>query len=163
MSRRNKPLAAQQPAPAYGNDPEGFWQGILNESRVAGISSLLPGHTVIQSDVAVKSRLLRAQIGWMPCAARWEGCNIQVSLSDAQFALMLEAGGDTQQGQITVLLEKLQFGGFGKGLPAYGDTIDIQSGGVWHAFTISQILGQHDDNEPGLTVLLDKDQNAIGD
>lgn len=159
--QRNKPFAAQQPAPLFANDPDGYWTAVANENKLAGISSILPGGTVIQSDVAVKGRLLQGQIAWTPCSARWKGGNFKASISDAQFLLALEEGGDTQQGQITLLVEKLQFGV--KGLPNYGDTIEIQSGGKWHEFVITQMVGQHDDNDPGLTLFLDKDQNAIGE
>lgn len=159
---RNKPLAAQQPPPAYANDPGGFFGAIRDRSRTEGIGSLLPGGTVVQSDVAVKGQLLTGQIAWTPAQARWNGCNLTVSLSDAQFALILEEGGDTQPGRITILVTKLQFGGFGKGLPDYGDTFNIQAGGAWHEFVIAEMVGQHDDNEPGLTLFLEKDQNDIG-
>lgn len=109
----------------------------------------------------VKGNLLQSQIAWTPCVARWKGCNIKASLSDAQFLLTLEEGGDTQQGQITLLVEKLQFGA--RGLPQYGDTFDIQASGKWHEFIITQMVGHNDDNDPGLMLFLDKDQNAIGD
>lgn len=159
---RNKPLAAQQPPPSFANDPSGFFGAALAQSRLTGIASLLPAGTVLQSDVMVKARLLSGQIAWTPAAARWNGCNLTVSLSDAQFALILEEGGDTQPGRVTILVEKLQFGGFGKGLPAFGDTFKIQSGGAWHEFTISEMVGQNDDNEPGLMLFLEKDQDATG-
>jgi len=160
---RNKPLAAQQPAPAYANDPGGFFGAVLAQNNVSGIASLLPGGMVAQSDVAVKGRLLASQIAWTPCQTRWNGCDVQASLSDAQFLLVLEAGGDTQQGRVTLLVSKIAFGGFGKGLPTYEDTFEIQAGGVWHAFVIAEMVGQHDDNEPGLLLFLEKDQNGIGD
>lgn len=158
---RNKPFAAQQPAPAFANDPSGFFGGVLAQSRTAGIASLLPPGTVIQADVAAKGRLLTGQIAWTPAAARWNGCNLTVSLSDAQFLLTLEEGGDTQPGRITIIVEKLQFST--KGLPTYGDTFKIQAAGEWHEFTIVEIVGQHDDNDPGLTLFLEKDQNEIGE
>lgn len=88
---------------------------------------------------------------------------MRASLSDAQFLLELAAGGDSQTGQIALLVDKMQFGGFKKGMPSYGDTIDIQAAGVWHEFVIVQMTGQNDDNDPGLTLFLDRDQNAIGD
>lgn len=159
--QRNKPLVAQQPAPAFANDPGGYWTAVADQNKLAGISSVLPGSTVIQSDMAVKSRLLQGQIGWTPCSASWKGGKFTASLSDAQFLLALAEGGDTQQGQITLLVAKLEFGA--KDLPDYGDTIKIQAAGRWHEFAVTQIVGQHDDNEPGLTLFLDKDQNAIGD
>lgn len=161
MSRRNNPLAAQQPPPAFANDPSGFFGAVLAENRTAGISSILPGGTVIQSDVAAKGRLLAGQIAWIPTKARWNGCNLTVSLSDTQFLLALEEGGPTQQGRLTVVVEKLQFGA--RGMPGYGQTFEIQAGGRWHAFTIGEMVGQHDDNEPGLTVVLDKDENELGE
>lgn len=158
---RNNPLAAQQPAPAFANDPSGFFAGVLRDNGTAGIASLLPGSTVIQSDVAAKGRLLSAQIEWTPAAARWNGCDIVVSLSDAQFLLALEEGGDTQQGRITIIVSKLLFGT--KGFPKYGDTFKVKGAGRWHEFTVAEMVGQHDDNEPGLTLFLEKDQNELGD
>ena len=160
MSRRNNPLAAQQPAPAFANDPSGFFGAVLAENSTAGLSTILPGGTVCQSDVAAKGRLLAGQIAWTPAKARWNGCDLTISLSDAQFNLVLEEGGDVQPGRITVIAEKLQFGA--KGLPKYGDTFKIQAGGFWHEFTIAEMVGQHDDNEPGLTLFLEKDQNELG-
>lgn len=159
---RNNPLAAQKPAPVFANDPSGFFAGVLMENTTAGLSSLLPAGTLIQSDVAAKGRLLNAQINWTPAKARWKGCNLTVSLSDAQFQLVLEGGGDTQQGRLTIIVEKLQFGGFGKGLPTYDNSFEIQAGGVWHEFTVVEMVGQHDDNEPGLTLFLEKEQNDTG-
>lgn len=158
---RNNPLAAQAPPPTFANDPSGFFTAALTENRIAGIASLLPGGTVIQSDVAAKGRLLAGQIAWVPAKARWNKCNLTVSLSDAQFLMALEAGGDVQQGRITVLVEKLQFGVMG--FPGYGATFEIQSGGRWHQFTVAEMVGQHDDNEPGLTLFLEKDQNELGE
>jgi len=158
---RNNPIAAQQPAPAFANDPEGYFTAVLAENRTVGILSLLPGGTVIQSDVAAKGRLLAGQIAWTPAKARWKGCELVISLADAQFLLTLEEGGDTQPGRISILVEKLQFGA--KGFPTYGDTFKIQAGGKWHEFVIVEIAGQHDDNEPGLTLFLEKDQNELGD
>lgn len=158
---RNKPLAAQQPPPAFANDPSGFFGAVLAANRAAGIASILPGGTVTQSDVAEKGRLLAGQIAWSPAEARWNGCNLTVSLSDAQFLLALEEGGDTQPGRITVIVAKLQFGA--NGFPGYSDTFKIQAGGKWHEFVIAEIVGQHDDNDPGLTLFLEKDQNDIGD
>lgn len=158
---RNNPLAAQQPAPSFVNDPSGFFAGVLKENSTSGIASLLPGGTVIQSDVAAKGRLLSAQIEWIPAAARWNGCDIVVSLSDAQFLLALEEGGDTQQGRITIIVSKLQFGT--KGFPTYGNTFKIKAAGLWHEFTVAEMVGQHDDNEPGLTLFLEKDQNELGE
>lgn len=160
MSNRNKPLDAQQPAPAFANDPSGYFGGVLAENRTAGIASILPGGTVIQSDVAAKGRLLTAQIEWTPAEARWNGCNLKVSLSDAQFLLNLEEGGETPQGRITILVTKLQFGT--KGFPDYGDTFKIKAAGLWHEFVVAEMVGQHDDNEPGLTLFLEKDQNELG-
>lgn len=157
---RNNPLAAQQPAPAYANDADGFWQRNLAQNTVAGLTSLLQG-TLIQSDVAVKGRLLANQIRWTPGKARWKNSDLVISLSDAQFFQALESGGDTQDGRITVLVEKLQFGA--KGLPKYGDIFQIQAAGKWHEFFVAEMIGQHDDNEPGLTLFLNKEQNEIGD
>lgn len=160
MSNRNKPLDAQQPAPAFANDPTGFFAAALALGRTCGLASLLPGGTVIQSDVAAKGRLLAGQIEWTPAVARWNGCNLKVSLSDSQFLLVLEQGGDTQQGRITILVEKLQFGA--KGFPGYGNTFEIKAAGRWHQFTIAEMIGQHDDNDPGLTLFLEKDQDERG-
>ena len=142
---------------------ERYLNGIvpLTANRTTGIASLLPGGTVFQSDVAAKGRLLASQIAWTPAKARWNKCNLTVSLSDAQFLMALEEGGDVQQGRITVLVEKLQFGA--RGFPGYGNTFEIQAAGRWHQFTVAEMLGQHDDNEPGLTLFLEKDQNELGD
>ncbi len=159
---RNKPFAAQQPAPLYANDPGGFFAAAMAQDRVSGLASLLPSATLVQADIAVRARLLEGQIGWTPTAATWKGCNLSVSLSDAQFRLVLEEGGDTQPGRLTIVVSKAQFGGFGKGQPAYNDTFSIQAGGVWHAFVVAEMVGQHDDNEPALTLFLDKDQDELG-
>ncbi len=157
---RNNPLAAQQPAPAFANDPSGFWGAVLSENAVAGIGSILPANTLTQADNAVKGRLLNAQISWTPAKARWKNSNLDVSLSDSQFLQMLEAGGDMPQGQVTVLVSKLQFS---TGWPDINDTLQIQARGKWHDFIIAGVSGNNDDNEPGLTLLLDKDQNEEGD
>jgi len=155
---KNNPLAAQQPPPAFANDHSGFFGAVLAENHTSGISSLLPGGTVIQSDVAVKGRLLASQIAWTPAKARWNGCNITISLADSQFLLALETGGDTQQGRITVMVEKLQFGSTGlPGDGGFGQTFEIQAGGKWIQFTIAEIFGQYDDNEPGLILSLERD------
>ncbi len=156
---RNNPIAAQQPAPPFANDPTGFWTANMEENRARGLASLLPSGTVVQSDVAAKGRLLSAQINWMPAKARWKGSDLQISLSDAQFLQALEDGGDIQQGRITVLVLKAQFN---TGWPEYGDTFKIQAAGKWHEFSIAEIVGQHDDNEPGLMLFLEKEQNDIG-
>lgn len=158
--KRNNPIAAQQPPPAYANDPTGFWAANLADSRTGGIASILPVGTLTQADNAVKGRLLSAQIGWTPSPARWKNSNITVSISDAQFMLTLESGGDTQPGRITVLVEKLQFQ---TGFPTYSDLIKIQAAGQWHEFEIVEIVGQHDDNDPSLTLFLEKVQNELGD
>lgn len=144
----------------YANDPGGFFGAALAQNATAGLLSLLPVATVLQSDTAVKGRLLAGQIAWTPTAARWNGCNLTVSLSDAQFLLALEEGGDTQQGRITILVLKSEFN---NGLPEFGDTFQINAGGKWHEFTISEMVGKNDDNEPGLTLFLEKEQNELGD
>jgi len=155
---RNNPLAAQQPPPPFANDPDGFFGAILSENRTAGIASLLPSGTAFQQDVAAKGRLLAGQIGWVPAQARWNGCNITISLADAQFLLALETGGDTQQGRISVVVEKSQFGSTGlPGDGGFGQTFEIQAGGKWIQFTIAEINGQYDNNEPGLNLLLERD------
>lgn len=156
---RNNPTAAQQPPPPFANDPNGFFSAVLTQNSTSGIVSLLPSDTLFQSDVAAKGRLLLAQIGWTPTKAHWGGCDLNVSLTDSQFALMLEEGGDTQTGRVTVILEKLQLGGKS---PQQGDTFKIQAGGKWHEFVVVEMAGQHDDNEPGLTLFLSKDQNELG-
>jgi len=152
---RNNPIAAQQPAPLCANDPGGFFGAVLTANRTTGIASLLPGGTVFQSDVAAKGRLLAGQIAWVPAKARWNNCNLTVSISDASFLLALETGGDTQEGRLGILVEKLQFGA--SGFPGYGATFEIQAGGKWIQFTIAEITGQYDDNEPGLTLSLERD------
>lgn len=160
---RNKPLAAQQPAPAFANDPGGFFGAVLAQNNVSGISSLLPAGTVTQSDVAIKGRLLSSQIGWTPAKASWNGCVLNVSISDAQFLMALEQGGDNQQGRVTVLVEKLKLPGGLDFQSMYGDTFKLQAGGGWHEFVITGMVGQNDDNDPGLTLFLENDQNDIGD
>lgn len=160
MSSRNKPLAAQQPSPAYANDPSGFWGENLTDNRTAGIASLLPANTLTQADNAARGRLLAGQIGWTPTPARWNNSNIRVSLSDAQFLDDLQTGGETPQGRIAVIAAKLQFQ---TTLPRCGDVLKIQAGGIWHGFEIVEMIGQHDDNDPGLTLFLEKAQNDVGD
>lgn len=157
---RNNPLAAQQPPTAYANDPSGFFGEVLATNHTDGITSLLPANTLAQADMAVRARLLNGQIGWTPAYARWKNSNLTVSISDAQFMLTLEEGGDTQPGRITVLVAKLQFQ---TTLPEYGDTFKIQATGKWHEFEIVEMVGQHDDNDPGLTLFLEKGQNDVGD
>jgi len=157
---RNKPIQAQQPAPAFANDSGGFWAGVLSQNATQGISSLLPAGTVSQSDTAIKGRVLGAQIGWQPYEMRWNGNNITGSLSDAQFFLEVEAGGDTQQGRLTVLIDKLQFRAGAH--PKFQDTISIQAGGKWHDFTVAEMIGEFDYNEPGLVLYLEKDSNELG-
>lgn len=160
MIRRNKPLNAQQPPPAFANDPSGFFGAILADNAAAGIGSLLPAGTVFQSDVTVKARLLAGQIRWTPAIARWKGCNLVVSLSDAQFMLELENGGDSQKGQVSILVLKTEFNA--GAWPDYGDTVQLQAAAQWHEFLVVEMLGQHDDNDPGLTLVLDKEQNDNG-
>lgn len=158
---RNNPLAAQTPPSLFANDPGGFFTDALIADRTTGLASLLPGGTVIQQDVAAKGRILAGQIGWTPAHARWNKCDLTISLSDAQFMLALEEGGDMQQGRVTVVVEKQQFGA--RGLPQYGQVFAIQAAGRWHQFTIAEMVGQHDDNEPGLTLFLEKEQNELGE
>lgn len=157
---RNNLLAAQQPPPAYANDPSGFFGEVLTANRTSGLASLLPANTLTQADNAVRARLLDGQIGWTPAHARWRNSNITISLSDAQFLLALEEGGEIESGRLTVLVSKLQFQ---TTLPKQGDTLKIQAGGKWHEFEIMEIVGQYDDNEPGLTLFMEKEQNDIGD
>lgn len=157
---RNKPLQAQQPAPAFANDSTGYWNGVLEANRTSGIASLLPSGTLIQADTAVKAQILLAQIGWIPVSCRWKGSIIPASLSDAQFFLALENAGDTQQGRITIIVNKFSFG---VGVPSYNDTFEIQAAGRWHQFVVAEMVGQNDDNEPALTLFLEKDQNDDGD
>ena len=161
MSSRNKPLQAQQPAPLFANDQLGFWEGTVIANRSEGISSLLPPTTLQQSDTAIKGRLLAAQIGWTPTLVRWEGASFKCSISDAQFFLSVEEGGDTQQGKITLLLNKLELQ-VGK-WPTYQQMVEVLAGGKWHSFVIADVSGQHDDNDPGLTLYLEKDQDDIGE
>ncbi len=153
------PIQQQQPAQPFLNDADGYWNGIASENAATGILSVLPGDTAIQSDTAIKGRLLAGQIRWIPAKARWGNCNLVISISDAQFALTLEEGGETQPGRITVLVEKSQFN---TGTPKNGDMFKIQAQGFWHEFVIVEMIGQHDDNEPGLTLYLEKEQNDDG-
>jgi hypothetical protein len=159
MARKNNPLAAQQPAPLFANDPNGFWGAAVRSNSASGLGSILPAGTVLQSDIAVKGRLLGAQIGWQSVTVRWKGCELQASISDAQFFLALEQGGDTQQGRITLLITKLQFT---TGFPTYNDTFFLLAAGQWHQFVVVETIGQHDDNEPGLLLYLEKDQDDTG-
>lgn len=158
--KRNNPIAAQQPPPAFANDPTGFWAANLAANATEGITSVLPVGTVTQSDIAAMGRLLAGQIGWTPSHAQWNGADLQVSLSDAQFMLALEEGGETQPGRITLLVSKLQFS---TTFPAYGDIVKILAAGKWHEFEIVEIVGQHDDTDPGLTLFLEKAQNDLAD
>lgn len=157
---RNKPLQAQQPAPPFANDSGGYWNGVLEANRTSGLASVLPAETVLQSDTAIKGRLLEAQIGWVPISCRWKGSIIQASLSDAQFFLALESGGDTQQGRITIVVNKFLLG---VRFPSYNETFEIQAAGKWHQFVIAEMIGQNDDNEPALTLYLEKDQDNNGE
>lgn len=158
--RGNKPLQAQQPAPPFANDSGGYWNGVLEANRTSGLASVLPSNTLIRSDTAIKGRLLQNQIGWVPVSCRWKGFIIQASLSDAQFFLALETGGDTQQGRITVVVNKFSLG---VGFPSYNETFEIQAAGKWHQFVIVEMIGQNDDNEPALTLYLEKDQDDHGE
>lgn len=157
--RKNNPIQAQQPAPLFANDPDGFWGVVAGQNSVSGLGSILPQGIVIQSDVAQKGRLLDAQIAWTVISARWKGFILQASLSDAQFLLALESGGDLQQGRITLMVSK---GQFQTKFPAYNDTFEIKAAGVWHQFVVAEIIGQHDDNEPALTLFLEKDPDDNG-
>lgn len=157
---RNKPLQAQQPAPTFANDATGFWNGVLEANKASGLASMLPSGTLIQADTAVKGRLLANQIAWVPVSCRWKGSIIQASLSDAQFFLALESGGDTQQGRITIVVNKFSFS---TGFPGYNDTFEIQANGAWHQFVVAEMIGQNDDNEPALTLFLEKDQDDNGE
>ena len=159
MKQFNKPLAQQKPIPAYANDTTGYWSAIARQDVTSGLRSLVPSGTLFQADNAVKSRLLSAQIEWVPVQARFKNANITASLSDAQFFLALESGGDTQQGRLTVMVNKLQFN---TGFPSYSDTFQIQAGGKWHSFTVAELIGQFDDNDPSLTLYLEIDQNDSG-
>jgi hypothetical protein len=161
MSTANKPYSAQQPAPAFANDPSGFWASVAAGDKTAGLKSLLPASTAYQSDTAVKARLLGSQLGWTPTQARFNGADITVSLSDAQFFLALESGGTTQEGRLTVVVNKFEFraGAF----PTFRDNLLIFAGGKWHAFLVAESVGQFDDNEPALTLYLEVDQNDNGD
>lgn len=153
------PQNQQQPAPAYLNDPTGVFTAAHRQNATAGIQTLLPASTAIQNDVAVKCRLLAGQIGWTPTEARWNNCNLVVSLQDTQFDLILESGGDMQQGRLMVIVEKSSFN---NAFPSFGDTFKIKAKGIWHEFNIAGISGQHDDNEPAITLALEKDQNDDG-
>lgn len=156
---RNKPLAAQQPFPAFANDQSDFWGSVASENTTTGIGSLLPQGTLSQADNAVKSKLLDGQIAWVPVSVRWKGAVIQASLSDAQFFLALEEGGDTQQGRITLVVNKFRFG---VNFPSYQDTVEVQAAGEWHQFVVAEMIGQNDDNEPSLTLYLEKDTDDNG-
>lgn len=158
MKGSNKPFTAQKPAPSFANDPSGYWRAVLRSDASSGLKSLLP-NTVFQADTAVKSRLLSSQVSWIPTQARFKGSHITVSLSDAQFFLALEDGGDTQQGRLTVVANKFEFG---MGFPSYNDTLDIYAAGKWHTLVVAELIGQFDDNEPALTLFLELDQNDHG-
>lgn len=158
--RRNRPFTAQQPAPLFANDESGYWSTIAQNNAASGLQSVLPSGTLFQSDTAVKSRLLSSQIEWTPTKARFKGSDIIVSLSDAQFFMALEEGGDTQQGRLTIIVNKFEFR---MGFPSYEDTLEIYAAGKWHELTVAELIGQHDDNEPALTLYLEKDQNDNGD
>jgi len=157
---RNNLLQFQQPAPKYANDGSGFWTNVLASNKALGVNSLLPQNTLIQADNATKARLLRAQIAWMPTKARWKKANLVVSLLDSQFSMSLEEGGEMQPGRITVMVEKLQLQ---TTFPENGDVFKIQAAGKWHEFEIVEMVGQNDDNDPGLTLFLEKAQNDIGE
>lgn len=159
MGTQNDPVAAQQPAPAFANDSQGYWAAILSQNATAGLGSLLPAGTVIQADIAVQARQLDAQISWRSTSVRWKGVIFQASISDADFSLILESGGDTQQGRITLVVSKLQFN---MKPPGYNETFLVQALGVWHEYTVSEMQGQNDDKEMAITYYLEKDQNDAG-
>lgn len=159
-TRRNNPVNAQQPAPLFANDPNGFWNSVARQNSTSGLGAILPHGTLNQADTAIAARQLTAQIGWRAVNIRWKGCHLKASLSDAQFFLALEQGGDTQQGRITLVINKFEFQ---TGFPQYNDTIDLQASGKWHEFVVAEMLGHHDDNEPALTLFLEKDQNELGE
>jgi hypothetical protein len=154
MSRKNNLLGMQQPAPLYANDPDGYWSGIYQENARAGLSSLLPTGTLIQSDVSIKGRLLAAQISWQPVSARWNGKEFQVSLADTPFALDMENGGVVPNGTIAVQMDKSTFAKF----PIQGDQVDLRSASnQWVPWNVVTVEGQHDPTDPGLLLVMKQD------
>lgn len=153
MSRKNNLLGTQQPAPLYANDPTGYWTGIHQENARTGLSSLLPGGTLLQADVSIKGRLLAAQIAWQPVAARWGGKEFSVSMADTPFALDMENGGVVPNGTIAVQANKVIFPS-GK-FPIQDDTIELRSASnQWVPWVVVTVEGQHDTTDPSLLLVM---------
>lgn len=155
----NNPLAAQQPAPSFANDNAGYWASLEAQNRTTGLAAVLPAGTIIQADIAIQARQLDAQISWRSTSVRWKGAIFQASISDADFSLILESGGDTQQGRITLVVSKLQFS---TKPPGYNETLLVQAMGSWHEYTVAEMQGQNDDKEMAITYYLEKSQNDQG-
>lgn len=153
MSRNNPINSQDRPAP-FANDPTGYWGKVLKANKERGLHRILPKGTLIQSDVMAKARLLQAQIGWSPVFIMWENLQLVASISDGQFSLLLESGGTTNQGTITLTVNKLEFD---TNYPAQQDSIMLKAGGQWLAFVVTDVDGYNDDNNPALTLTLQRE------
>lgn len=152
--QRNNPTDAQQPAPAFANDPTGFWGGILKANEAHGLQRVLPDNTMIQSDVMAKARLLQGQLNWSPVLIAWEGLEFVASIADNQLSLLLQSGGTTNQGTITLTINKLLFE---TNFPSQQDRLQLKAGGQWLTFAVIDVDGENDDNNPALTITCEKE------
>ena len=147
MPTVNSPQSQQRPAPAYANDPTGFWaaNGVANESNWQAV---LPAGTTLGADKAELNRIFRASLAWLTVTVRWDNIEFQASLDDGQAGMPLEMGGMGATGTITLVFSQEQFNA--KDRPAQNHTIAIMAKGEWKNFRITSISEGFDEASDGL-------------
>lgn len=147
MPTANSPQSQQRPAPAYANDPTGFWAANRrrNDTNWAG---LLPAGTILGADKEELNRIFRASLAWLTVTVRWDNVEFQASIDDGQAGMPLEMGGMGATGTITLVFSQSQFAA--KDRPAQNHTIAIMAKGEWKNFTITSISEGFDEASDGL-------------
>lgn len=134
------------------NDPTGYWAAIARQNASAGLSSVLPVGTVFRADLAVRTRLLAAQIAWIPTLTRWMDGKLQVvcSLQDDQFSSQLVDGGADAQASVTLVALKSDFGGQ---LPVTDVQFQVELFNTWKWFGVVSVAGLIDQKDDLLSIV----------
>lgn len=127
--------------------PDGFWAANLKSLGEAWNAAFPTA--IGQADKQVMARQLDAQISWVPVKIRWGQIELLASMNDGQMSLQLGSGGTLIQGQITLVVSKIRFGGK---YPENNDEIEITVNGRWQPFHVTEVLGQFNDSDESLTL-----------
>lgn len=147
MPETNSPQSQQTPAPAYANDPTGFWDR-NRKANDTSWASLLPAGTILGADKAEINRIFRASLAWLTVTVKWDNIEFQASIDDGQAGMPLEMGGLGAAGTITLVFSQSQFDP--RHRPAQKHTIAIMAKGEWKNFTIDTISEGFDESDDSL-------------